>query len=418
MLFPPRHGSGSPSRVVVTGAGIVSGLGCGWEVNCEGILSGKPAFRPVSRFDVAPRRAKIAAEVDDIDALALEGDDGTGKGVPESRFERASRMLMRAAREAWCQAGWEPGDDIPVILGTTSGGMSEGEAYYRHAIESPADRRGQARRVVAYQCQRQGLDLMDAIGFRGPLTIVANACASGANAIGEAWAELRHGNADRVLTGGYDALSELVFSGFDSLQAISTSVCRPFDSNRDGLSVGEGAAVLTLERRDYARQRGAPILGEIVGYASTMDAHHLTQPHPEGYAAARAMRYACDRAGIAPDGIDYVNAHGTGTPLNDGAEMKAIAQWAGELAELIPVSSIKSTFGHTLGGAGALEAVACLMALEEQTIPPTSTLETLDSSCPFPVVSHASPKPLHTVLSNSFGFGGANASLALRAASL
>jgi 3-oxoacyl-[acyl-carrier-protein] synthase II len=292
--------------------------------------------------------------------------------------------------------------------------MSLGEAYYRQAMERPHLYRQQAGRSLHYQPQRQGLDLADAFGFAGPITIIANACASGANAIGAAWELLRRGQAERALTGGYDALSQLVFSGFDSLQALSPTQCRPFDSRRDGLALGEGAAVLTLETLDYARRRGAVILGEIVGYGAATDLHHLTQPHPEGTAAVASMTEACASAKVNPGQIDYVNAHGTGTVLNDSAEAAAINSWAGARAATLPVSSTKASIGHLLGAAGAIEALVCLMALREQWLPPMATVQTADPLCKFPVVTKPAEGRLTYALTNSFGFGGANASLILR----
>jgi 3-oxoacyl-[acyl-carrier-protein] synthase II len=329
-------------------------------------------------------------------------------------MDRAAKLLLIAAHEAWTQSGWEPSEDLPVVLGTTSGGMSLGESYYRQAIGTPQRHRGQPSRIVHYQAQQQGVDLSQAFGFDGPITIVANACASGANAIGHAWELLRRGRADRVLTGGYDALSQLVFSGFDSLQALSPTQCRPFDAHRDGLALGEGAAVMTLETLDSARKRNAEILGEIVGYGAATDAHHLTQPHPNGDAAFASMNAACESAQLSPEQINYVNAHGTGTPLNDIAEAAAINRWAGAHAKTIPVSSTKSSIGHLLGAAGAVEAAICLMALQEQWLPPTSTLQTPDPACTFPLVHAPAEARLEYVLTNSFGFGGANASLVLR----
>ena len=312
------------------------------------------------------------------------------------------------------QAGWISSANLPVVLGTTSGGMGLGEAYYRQAIHSPLKRAGQSARVVHYQAQRQALDLADAFGFEGPVTIISNACASGANAIGHAWDLIRSGRAERVLTGGYDALSQLVFAGFDSLQALSPTQCRPFDAHRDGLGLGEGAAVLALETLASARERGVEILGEISGYGVATDLHHLTQPHPQGDAALASMSAACRAAGLAPEQIDYVNAHGTGTPLNDAAEAQAITRFFGAHAAKLPVSSTKSGVGHLLGAAGAVETVVCLMALREQWLPPTTTLQTPDAACMFPVVREPTDAKLEYALTNSFGFGGANASLILR----
>jgi 3-oxoacyl-[acyl-carrier-protein] synthase II len=396
--------------VVVTGAGIVTALGLGWKSNAVGFRQGRVAFRPVTLFDVSRQRARTAAEVDlppTLPASRLTSRQ-------EKRLDRSSKLLLHAAHQAWCQAGWEASDDLPVVLGTTSGGMSLGEAYYRQAIGARHRYRGQPARALHYQAQRQSLDLADALGFRGPVTIIANACASGANAVGHAWELVRWGRAERVLTGGYDALSHLVFAGFDSLQALSPTQCRPFDAQRDGLGLGEGAAVLTLETLGSARRRNAEVLGEILGYGAASDLHHLTQPHPQGDAALLSMTAACASAGLAPAQIDYLNAHGTGTPLNDSAEAVAIQRFFGDRAATLPVSSTKSSIGHLLGGAGAVEAVVCLMALREQWLPPTSTWQKPDPTCVFPVVHTATDAPLDYALSNSFGFGGANATLVLR----
>ena len=329
-------------------------------------------------------------------------------------MDRASKLLLHAGYEAWQQSGWEPGEHLPLVLGTTGGGMSLGEALYRQAIRPPHSRRREPSRVVHYQPHRQAMDLAAAFGFRGPITIIANACASGANAVGHAWELLRRGHAQRVLAGGFEGLSQLIFSGFDSLQALTPGQCRPFDAQRDGLSLGEGAAVLTLETLDSASRRRAVILGEIVGYGAVTDGHHLTQPHPHGDAALAAMNAACESAKISPDQVGYVNAHGTGTPLNDAAEAVALNRWAGPQASRLAVSSTKSGIGHLLGAAGAVEVVICLMALSERWLPPTSTLQTPEPVCQFPIVRQPLDAKIEYALTNSFGFGGANASLILR----
>jgi 3-oxoacyl-[acyl-carrier-protein] synthase II len=396
--------------VVITGAGIVTALGLDWRTNAEGFRLGKAAFRPVTLFDVSRQRVKTAAQVDlpqDLPSTRLSARD-------ERRLTRASKLLLLAAEQAWRQSSWKPTENLPLVLGTTSGGMTMGEDYYRQTINSPRSRRGQLTRVVQYQVQRQALDLARAFECSGPITIIANACASGANAIGHAWSLLRHGQAERVLTGGYDALSQLVFAGFDSLQALSPTQCRPFDEKRDGLALGEGAAILALETLEHAELRSAEILGEISGYGASTDAHHLTQPHPEGDAALAAMRRACQEANVLPEQIGYINAHGTGTTLNDSAEAAAINSWAGERAAALPVSSTKACIGHLLGAAGAVEAVACLMALREQWLPPTTTAQTPDPVCRFRLVRDPEEATLEYALSNSFGFGGANAALILR----
>jgi len=409
VLFPVPHLTESP-RVVITGAGIVTALGQGWKTNASGFRSGRMAMRPVTLFDVSRQRVKIASEVD----LPAELPRTRLSQKALKRMDRAAKMLLLATDEAWRQAGWEPTEALPVVLGTTSGGMSLGQDYYRQAIQAPHSQQQQATRVLHYQPQRQGLDLADAFGFHGPITIIANACASGSNAIGHAWELLRRGHAQRVLTAGYDALSHLVFSGFDSLQALSPTLCRPFDVNRDGLALGEGAAALTLETLDSARARHAEILAEIAGYGAATDSHHLTQPHPNGDAALASMTAACASAGVNPGQIGYINAHGTGTPLNDSAEAAAINRWAGTHAGNLPVSSTKSSIGHLLGGAGAVEAVICVMALREQWLPPTLTLQTPEPACNFPIVTKPTDARFDFALSNSFGFGGANATLVLR----
>jgi 3-oxoacyl-[acyl-carrier-protein] synthase II len=410
MLFPFSPPPAASTRVVITGAGIITAFGDGWRVNADGFRAGRTAFRPVTLFDVSRQRAKLAAEVD----LPATRPPTLLSDKAEGRLDRATRMLLMAAHEAWSQAGWASGQNLPLVLGTTSGGMSLGETYLRQAIQHPHVRRGQPTRVVHYQAQRQALDVCDAFGFRGPITIIANACASGANAIGHAWESLRQGRAERALAGGYDALCLLTFAGFDSLQALSPTQCRPFDAQRNGLLLGEGAAMLALETLEHARRRDAEILGEIIGYGAVTDTHHLTQPHPQGEAACAAMTAACDRAGVSPAQVDYVNAHGTATLQNDATEAAAINCWAGGRAATLPVSSTKAGIGHLLGASGAVEAVICLMALREQWLPPQRTLGTPDPACQFQIVREPTDAKVNVVLSNSFGFGGANATLVFR----
>jgi len=395
---------------VVTGHGIVTALGHGCAANAEGFRSGRTAFRPVTLFDVSRQRARQAAEVD------LTAPCPTGRMTPNEarRLDRAGRLLLHAADEAWSQCGWDAADPVPIVLGTTSGGMRRGEEFFRQAISAPARRRGQAARALQYQPQRQALNLATALGTRGPVTIIANACASGANAVGHAWQLVRSGRASRALAGGYDALSHLVFAGFDSLQALSPTTCRPFDAARDGLGLGEGAAILALESLESAQARGAEILGEIAGYGAATDVHHLTQPHPEGTAALATMRAACEAAGVGPDAIGYVNAHGTGTPLNDSAEAAALRDWAGARAATLPMSSTKAGIGHLLGAAGAVEVVACLLALRGQWLPPSPGVRTVDAACVLPIVREPTAARFDWALTNSFGFGGANASIVAR----
>ncbi len=410
MLFPTTTRSRKSARIVVTGAGIATPLGLGWKINAEGFRAGRTAFRPVSLFDASRQRVKTAAEVDLPSAFPRTRLDDRRL----ARLDRSGKMLLLAAREAWEQSGWQPAEDLPLVLGTTGGGMLFGEAYFRRALQQPYPHRGQAVRAVCYQPQMQARLLMDALNFSGPITIVSNACASGANAIGQAWELMHSGQAERVMAGGYDSLSEMVFSGFDSLQALSPTVCRPFDARRDGLALGEGAAVVTLETLESARKCGAVILGELIGYASSIDQHHLTQPHPQGSTTQMVMKLACAAARVTPEEVSYVNAHGTGTLLNDRSEAAAISQWAGRRASTLPVSSTKANIGHLLGAAGAVEAVVCLMVLREQWLPPETAFEIPDPACAFPVVRQPQDAGVGVALSNSFGFGGINATLIFR----
>jgi 3-oxoacyl-[acyl-carrier-protein] synthase II len=396
--------------VVITGAGIVTALGLGWKPNAEGFRAGRPAFRPVSLFDVSRQRVKTAAEVELPDALPPTSLSRR----QSSRLDRAGKMLLLAANEAWQQAGWKPAVNLPLVLGTTAGGMSLGEDYFRQAVQSPARHRRQPTRAIHYQPQVQARMVLDALGFGGPITIISNACASGSNAIGQAWNLIRCGQAERVLAGGYDALSLLVFAGFDALQALSPTVCRPFDARRDGLALGEGAALVALETLEHAQRRKATILGELIGYGTTIDQHHLTQPQPEGNAALTAMNLASEAARLGPQEVDYINAHGTGTVLNDSAEALAISRWAGPRTATLPVSSTKASIGHLLGAAGAVEAVICLMALREQWLPVQAAFATPDPACNFPIVRQPRDARVNVALSNSFGFGGVNATLILR----
>lgn len=410
MLFPLPPASRSKPRVVVTGAGMVTALGRDWASNAAGFRAGKTGFRSVTLFDVSRQRVKTAAEVDlpaSLPPTELRGRD-------ERRLDRAAKLLLLAGSEAWRQSQWKSGDNVPVVLGTTSGGMAMGQDYYKQATTEPARHYRQPTRVTQYQAQSQAMTLCKAFGFSGPITIIANACASGANAIGHAWSLVRNGHASRVVTGGYDALSQLVFAGFDSLQALSPTTCRPFDATRDGLALGEGAAVFTLETREHAQARGARVLGEIIGYGAVTDTHHLTQPQPEGNAAFDSMTLACRSAGVAAEQIDYINAHGTGTPLNDSAEAAAINRWAGSCAQKMAVSSTKASIGHLLGAAGAVEVGVCLMALEGGWLPPTATTSAVEPACAFQFVTRPAERALEYALTNSFGFGGANASVVLK----
>ncbi len=398
----------SPSRpVVVTGAGVISPMGHGWEENAAGFRAGRSAFSPVTLFDVSRQRVGTAGQV------ALSDAHPVGKIAHKawSRMDRGSRLAWWAASEALEHAGLN-GGHFPWVVGTSAMAMPIGEEYFRQAVATTARRASQLRRVETYQAQRQMTDLARELGVTGPLRIISNACASGANAIGHAFHLVRSGRAERVLAGGYDALCQLVFCGFDALQALAPSgIPRPFDAARDGLALGEGAAFVVVESAAAAKARGARVIAEILGYGAGTDVHHLTQPNPDGDTALATMQAACTMAGISPAQIDYLNSHGTGTPLNDIAEGNAIRRWAGKDVANVRVSSTKSAIGHLLGGAGAVESVICLMALEGQFLPASLHVREPDPVCTFDLVREPREAVVNRVLTNSFGFGGANATL-------
>jgi len=317
-------------------------------------------------------------------------------------------MMIQALTELVAQ---EPHFEPELtVIGTTSGGMSYGEHYYR-SLRQAGDLRHAATWIANYPAQKPVIDAQESFGISSPCQVIANACASGTNAIGHAFECVRSGRYQRVLAGGYDALSELVFTGFDSLQASTPEKCRPFDRHRTGMVLGEGAALLALENLDSAQRRGAPVLAEIIGYGISTDNFHITQPDPSGIGPRQAMERAVQSAHVAENEIDYINAHGTATLFNDAAEGKAINR----LFNGVPVSSTKSMMGHSLGAAGAIEAVVCLLALQHQFLPPNINFRAADDDLDLNIVANESrPAVLRTVLSNSFGFGGTNASILMR----
>ena len=396
-------------RIFITGAGIVSPLGLDWQENEASFRANRTAFRPVTMFDVSQRIAKTAAHVD----LPEERLFLKTPGRRQHLIDRGTKMLLLALRETLAMAkmpGLEGVDAI--IIGTSAGAMGIGQDYFRHAASSPSKIPGQLSRLEFYQPQRQLNAIAMEYDWHGPMIIVSNACASGANAIGDAMAMIQTGQAKRVLAGGYDALAELVYAGFDTLRALAPSgTPRPFDAARDGLALGEGAALVLLESESAAAERGAEVLAVAAGYSTATDLHHLTQPDPEGKAAIRTMAGACQMAGISPAEVSYINSHGTGTPYNDVAEASAVKAWAGADAARISLSSTKSAMGHLLGGAGAVEAVICLMAMRGQWMPGSLNIRETDPAVCFDLVHGFREAPVKIALTNSFGFGGTNATL-------
>lgn len=406
----------SPHDIVITGVGILTAMGRGWRENADGFRQGRNALQPIDLFSTEDQRVHHGgqSEVPDIADIPLANN------LPERRAARAdrpTRMLLTAADEAITASGIERKmlADAMLMLGTSAGAMMVGEEYFSAATDNHNNQ--QATRSHIYQPQVQAAMLAEACGIQRPAQIIANACASGANSIGHALQYLTTGRAEIAIAGGYDALAKLVFAGFDSLQALSTeAVPRPFDANRQGLAIGEGAALFVIETRAHAEARGAgeKILATIAGYGAATDTHHLTQPNPEGDAALQSMTEACAMANITATELEYINSHGTGTPLNDIAEGRAIQRFAGDQVGTISVSSTKASIGHLLGGAGAVEAAITVMALTEGFLPPTTTVVEPDAVCTFELIRQPTDRKITTALTNSFGFGGANATVVLR----
>ena len=396
-------GKKDAARVAVVAAGVVSPLGFGLTETLDSLRKSRDCVSPVTRFSVAQCRCKTAGQVSDDRLLA-----GRGEAPRSRRLHRASHMMIQALKEVLAQ---EPRFEPELtVIGTTSGGMSYGEHYYR-SLRQAGDLRRAPTWIANYPAQKPVIDAQVAFGISAPCQVIANACASGTNAIGHAFECVRSGRYQRVLAGGFDAISELVFTGFDSLQASTPEKCRPFDRHRTGMVLGEGAAVLALENLASAQQRGAPVLAEIIGYGISTDNFHITQPDPTGIGAQQAMQQALQSARVSAAEVDYINAHGTATLFNDAAEGKAISG----LFNGVPVSSTKGMMGHSLGAAGAIEAVICLLALQHQFLPPNINFGALDDHLDLNIVANkARPAVLRTALSNSFGFGGTNASILMR----
>jgi 3-oxoacyl-[acyl-carrier-protein] synthase II len=398
-----QQSANSPARVAITAAGVVSPLGFGLAETLESLRSARDCVTPIVRFSVAQCRCKTAGQVADARLLANRVES-----LHSARLHRASQMMIQALQEVVTQQPeFEP---ELMVIGTTSGGMSYGEHYYR-SLQQAGDLRHAPTWIANYSAQKPIVDAQTAFGISAPCKVIANACASGTNAIGHAFECVRSGRYQRVLAGGYDALAEMVFIGFDSLQASTPEKCRPFDRHRSGMVLGEGAAVLVLESLESARERGASILAEITGYGISTDNFHITQPEPSGIGARQAMGRALQSARISATDVDYINAHGTATVFNDAAEGRAISG----LFNGVPVSSTKSMMGHSLGAAGAIEAVVCLLALQHQFLPANINFTIPDEDLDLNIVANdARVAVVSTAVSNSFGFGGTNASIIMR----
>jgi 3-oxoacyl-[acyl-carrier-protein] synthase II len=395
--------------IVITGLGAVTPLGENFSTSWTALIAGRDAQAPLGLFETKNCRCHHAASA-------------TLPALPEfspkalRRLARASRLAIPAAREALAHAGLldDKGRstlrDLPFSVATTAGGMAFGEDFLRRIL---ARKRTQlVSRAGRYLAQQQVHDLQQALGFAGHSAINANACASGANAIGHAADLISVDAAECVLAGGFEALTELVFIGFDCLQATSTDHCRPFDLNRTGLLLGEAAAFVVVESAEHAQRRGAMPICHLTGYAHTTDFFHLTQPAPDGKALVEVMRAAAAQAKVEPAQIGYINAHGTATPVNDGTEARAYTTFLGAALSNARISSTKAAIGHTLGAAGAIEALFAIEALHTGQLPPQLNLQT-----PIPEIAPAlvAPKEVRPdmphVMSVNLGFGGSNAAL-------
>jgi len=406
-------------RAVVTGVGLVIPTGIGTETAWKNVCEGRSGIGPLTRFDPNGFETKIAGEV---------------KGfIPEAYIEKKEikkmdlfiQYALAATKEALedsrLKITSENCDRIGVIVGTGLGGLPTIEKYHQILLEKGPSRISPffIPMLIANLASGQ---IAIQFGAKGPNTCIVTACATGAHCIGDAFRALVYGDADVIITGGTEAnITPLTIAGFNAMKALSTrneepeKASRPFEKNRDGFVTAEGAGILILEELELALKRGAKIYGELIGYGYTGDAYHITAPSPEGEGAARCMRMAIKDTGLRPEDIDYINAHGTSTPLNDLTETQAIKTVFGGHAKKVPISSTKSMTGHLLGAAGSTEAIFTLLAIRDGVIPPTINYDVPDPECDLDYVPNvARRQPLTVVMSNAFGFGGTNATLIFR----
>jgi 3-oxoacyl-[acyl-carrier-protein] synthase II len=405
-------------KVVITGLGCISPLGNDVDTLWNNLLAGKSGAGPITQFNASDHKVRIAAEVKGFDGAAVFGSREV------RRLDRYSQFALAASRQAVQHAHLTINDDnrdrIGVVVGTGIGGMWTLFDQIKIFFDRGPTRVSPLLVPMMIPDASAGVIAID-LGLRGPNMAVVTACATGTNALGEATEIIRRGQADIMLAGGSEAvLMPIAMAGLAAMTALSTRndtpelASRPFDLNRDGFLAGEGAGVLVLESLDHARQRGAPVLAEVIGYGTTNDAFHISAPAESGAGAARCMRLALQNAGLGVEDIDYINAHGTSTPLNDKSETAAIKTVFGEHAYHIPVSSTKSMLGHLMGASGAIEAIICTRVLQDGILPPTINYDVPDPDCDLDYVpNQARPCPVTHVMSNSFGFGGHNATIVL-----
>jgi 3-oxoacyl-[acyl-carrier-protein] synthase II len=415
-------------RVVVTGMGMLTPLGCGVEPAWQRLLKGESGARPIDRFDVSDMACKIACTVP-------RGDGSNETFNPDQWMEPKEQRkvddfivyAMCAAKQALDDAGWRPESyedqtASGVLIGSGIGGI-EGIADMAVILHEKGPRRVSPFFIPGRIINLASGFVSIAFGLKGPCHAVVTACSTGAHAIGDAARMVALGDAEVMVAGGAESpVNRMALAGFAALRALSTHfnddpkrASRPYDKDRDGFVMGEGASVLVLEERSRAIARGAKIYGEVVGFGMSNDAYHMTAPRPDGSQAARSMRRALDDAGVSAGEVGYVNAHGSSTPLNDSTETVAIKQVFGERAYSIPVSGTKGYYGHALGASGAIEAAICGLAMSRDWLPPTVNLANADEACDLDYIKRVGRASCpEVVLSNSFGFGGINAALVFR----
>jgi len=406
-------------RVVVTGLGAITPIGNTLAEYWEGLLSGRNGIGPITLFDPSRHDCRMAGEVKGFDPhLYMERKEA-------KRMDRFAQFGVSASKQAIADAQFVINDlnaeQVGVIIGTGIGGLKVLEDQQEIYLTRGPDRCSPFMIPMMIANMAAGLTAIHT-GAKGPNNCTVTACAAGSNALGDAFRLVQRGYAQAMISGGTEAaVTPLSVAGFAAARALSTRnddpahACRPFDRDRDGFVMGEGAGILLLEELEHALSRGAKIYAEIVGYGMTCDAYHITSPVPGGEGAARAMQLALKDAGITPEQVSYINAHGTSTPANDSTETAAIKKALGEQAYKVAISSTKSMTGHLLGGSGGIEAVATVMAVANDQIPPTINLENPDPACDLDYVPHHSRnQKVEVALSNSFGFGGHNVTLAFR----
>ncbi|MGQ4647483.1 beta-ketoacyl-ACP synthase II [Lyngbya aestuarii] len=406
-------------RVVVTGLGAITPIGNNLTEYWEGLLSGRNGIGLITLFDPSRHVCRIAGEVKGYDPHEYM-DRKEAK-----RMDRFAQFGVSASKQALADAQFEINDlnaeQVGVLIGTGVGGLKVLEDQQEIYLTRGPDRCSPFMIPMMISNMAAGLTAIHT-GAKGPNSCTVTACAAGSHAVGDAFRLVQRGYAQAMICGGTEAaVTPLSLAGFAAARALSTRnetpevACRPFDVARDGFVMGEGSGILLLEELEHAKSRGARIYGEIVGYGMTCDAHHMTSPVPGGEGAARAMQLAMKDAGLSPEQVNYINAHGTSTPANDSTETAAIKRALGEQAYKVAISSTKSMTGHLLGGSGGIEAVACVMVVAKDQVPPTINLENPDPACDLDYVpNYSRPMNVEVALSNSFGFGGHNVTLVFK----